>query len=215
MSQRDICKANPLDPACRSYNILVLEAASYMGLMTADFVSFLEKLSYYIANELYCIPKRDNERIAMPELFDMISGSETGSLIGGALVIPNDDPNTKDTRINKWFASDTTKFFYDESATLYKDQEMPAGWSVLVFLSSIIFFSALTYYCFHRKYRLQPHYMEKLTELGLMLENYQEYYRENKAKLNDPAALKALMENNKDLVIDSTITELHVISIKI
>lgn len=96
-SQREICKKNPLDDACKSYNILVLEAASYMGLMTADFVSFLEKLSYYIANELYCIPQRKIERIAMPELFDMISGSETGSLIGGALVVPNDDPTTKDT----------------------------------------------------------------------------------------------------------------------
>lgn len=90
---------------------------------------------------------------------------------------------------------------------------MPAIWKVLVFLASIIFFSALTYYCFHRKYKLQPNYMEKLTELGLMLENYQEYYRENKDKLNDPIALKTLLENNKDL--DSNFVDLHVISINI
>lgn len=56
--QREICKANPLDPLCKSYNILVLEAASYMGLMTTDFVNFLERLGYYMANEMYCIPER-------------------------------------------------------------------------------------------------------------------------------------------------------------
>jgi len=33
----------------------------------------------------------------MPELFDMIAGSETGAMIGATLVIPNDDLATNKT----------------------------------------------------------------------------------------------------------------------
>ena len=46
-----------------------------------------------------------------------------------------------------------------------------------------------------------------------MLENYQEYIRENKGKINDPENLKTLLDNNKEL--DSNFVDLHVISINI
>ena len=48
-TQREICYADPNDPLCRNYNILVLESANYMGFMTAEFVNFLEKIAYYSA----------------------------------------------------------------------------------------------------------------------------------------------------------------------
>jgi hypothetical protein len=92
-SQREICRADPNDPNCRSYNILVLEAANSMGFMTSEFVNFLEKVAYYAAHDLYCI-NRPTEKIAMPELFDLIAGSETGAIIAATLVIPNEDPKT-------------------------------------------------------------------------------------------------------------------------
>ena len=53
----------------------------------------------------------------MPELFDMISGSETGAMIASTLVVASTDP--KSQRINKYFANETAKFFYDNSDTLY------------------------------------------------------------------------------------------------
>jgi len=65
--------------------------------MTAEFVNFLELIAYYSAREQYCIPERESQRVAMPEIFDMIAGSETGAMIGATLVIPNDDPATKST----------------------------------------------------------------------------------------------------------------------
>lgn len=48
-TQREICKADPTDPNCLSYNILVLESANYMGFMTSEFVNFMEKVAYYAA----------------------------------------------------------------------------------------------------------------------------------------------------------------------
>ena len=58
--------------------------------MTAKFVSYMEEYAYKVANHDRCIT-RDIERIAMPELFDLIAGSETGAIIASTLVLPNPD----------------------------------------------------------------------------------------------------------------------------
>jgi len=60
--------------------------------MSAQFIQLMEKKAYYIAKDKYCI-ERPEEKIAMPELFDMIAGSETGAIIASSLVIPNDGAN--------------------------------------------------------------------------------------------------------------------------
>jgi hypothetical protein len=73
-----------------------LESASYLGFMTAEFIDFLELIAYYSARDNFCIPERESGRIAMPELFDMISGSESGAIIAASLIIPNDDTTTLD-----------------------------------------------------------------------------------------------------------------------
>jgi len=61
----------------------------YSGFMTASFVDYMEQNAYDAAFKSYCIPHRQSGRVAMPELFDTISGSETGAIIAAALVIPN------------------------------------------------------------------------------------------------------------------------------
>jgi len=43
--------------------------------------------------------------MAMPELFDMIAGSETGAIIATTLALPNDDMNTNTIQPNKYFAT--------------------------------------------------------------------------------------------------------------
>jgi patatin-like phospholipase/acyl hydrolase len=73
------------------YRILSLDSATYSGLMTAEFVSFMEKKAYLIARATKCLTKRDDERVAMHELFDMIAGSETGAIIASSLIVPHDD----------------------------------------------------------------------------------------------------------------------------
>jgi len=61
----------------------------YNGFLTASFVDYMEQNAYYQAHRSYCLPERKTERVAMPELFDAIAGSETGAIIASALVIPN------------------------------------------------------------------------------------------------------------------------------
>ena len=128
LSKFEFCKLDPTQTTCQEYNILVLEAATYMGLMTSEFINFMEQQAYYSARS-YCnndtnpnyFPHRDSERIAMPEIFDMISGSETGAIIASSLVLPNDDPETNKIQPNKYFAGEASKFFYKYSSELYVD----------------------------------------------------------------------------------------------
>ena len=73
------------------YNILSLDSAKYEGYMTARFVDYMEQYAYIAAIRDRCIPPRDSGRVAMPELFDMIAGSETGAIIASSLAVKNPD----------------------------------------------------------------------------------------------------------------------------
>ena len=73
----------------KKWNILSLDSAMYEGFMTASFVDYMEQNAYDQAHRSYCIPERKSGRVAMPEIFDTIAGSETGAIIASALVIPN------------------------------------------------------------------------------------------------------------------------------
>lgn len=68
----------------------------YQGFMTASFVDYMEQNTYISARRDFCIASRESERIAMPELFDLIAGSETGAIIASSLVTKNTDPSTMD-----------------------------------------------------------------------------------------------------------------------
>ena len=76
---------------CKSYNVLSIESANYKAYMTSEFIGFLELIAYYSARDNFCIPERESGRIAMPELFDLISGSETGAIIAASLNVPAKD----------------------------------------------------------------------------------------------------------------------------
>lgn len=55
----------------------------------------METYAYEYANKTYCIPQRKNEKVSMAELFDLVAGTSTGSLLATALVIPNDDKESE------------------------------------------------------------------------------------------------------------------------
>lgn len=113
----------------------------------------------------------------MPELFDMIAGSETGALIASSLVVPNLDPATNATQINKFWANDTSEYFKINAASLYVDQKMPWITNLIILVIAITLVSSLTYYCFERKYKVKKGYLETMEKLSLMIENYTDYFK--------------------------------------
>ena len=145
--------------------------------MTAEFIDFLELIAYYSARDNYCIPERDSSRIAMPELFDMISGSESGAIIASSLMIPNDNANPDsngNVQINKYFANTTSNFYATKSKELYIDQSLPQYAQWLITIAAIVIDSALVYICLHHKFKPKDGYEEKIEQLQMLFDHQKE-----------------------------------------
>jgi hypothetical protein len=82
----------------------------------------------------------------MPELFDMIGGSETGAIIASSLVIKNEDPLTKDLQINANFAEKSTNWFKENVDILYHDNHMPVVLQFFITVFIVTFFSYAIYH---------------------------------------------------------------------
>lgn len=78
----------------KHWNVLSLDGGGIRGLITATVVDYMEKYAYNYTRDEYCIPERDTKRISMAELFDMVAGTSTGSLLATSIVLPNPDKNS-------------------------------------------------------------------------------------------------------------------------
>ena len=111
-------------------------------------------------------------KVAMPELFDMIAGSDTGAIIGGNLIIPN--PDQSSSQINANFADKTTKFFLDYHSQLYVGKTMPFFWKLIITL----FFTVGTTFLVNKglkwRYGTKQSYEEKIDRLNEILDAQEE-----------------------------------------
>jgi len=108
--------------ASARYNILSLDGAKYKGYMTAAFVEYMEENAYNSAVRDYCLPARDSRRVAMHEIFDMVTGSETGAIIASTLVLPNTDKTSPQK--NMYFATTAREWFEKNTQELYHNQRL-------------------------------------------------------------------------------------------
>ena len=116
---------------------------------------------------MYCITRK-NEKIAMPELFDVIDGTETGAIIGGSLVIPNDSSTGEDDFV-AMYAGESKEFFKNHTNSLYVSRELNFWWNILI---SIIFASLLgllVYLCLRKYYKVDPRKVKHLSEVQHMI----------------------------------------------
>jgi hypothetical protein len=130
--------------SAKNYNILSLDSAAYSALMTAEFVSYMEKKAYIIAKREQCLAEeRVDERIQMPELFDMLAGAETGAIIASVLSVPNDDASS--SLKSKYYAQTAVDFFEKNVDTLYKDSEMSLALEWFFIALFLILFGAVAF----------------------------------------------------------------------
>ena len=87
------------------FNILSLDGGGIRGLITAVVVQYMEQYAYTYASEYYAFPYRGQQKISMSELFDMVSGTSTGSLLATAIVLPNTNYSntTNDTNSTNFY----------------------------------------------------------------------------------------------------------------
>ena len=81
----------------KHWDILSLDGGGIRGLITATVVDYMERYAYNYSREAYCLPERQSGRVSMAELFDLVAGTSTGSILATTLVLPNMDPETNST----------------------------------------------------------------------------------------------------------------------
>ncbi|CDW88051.1 patatin [Stylonychia lemnae] len=124
------------------WNVLSLDGGGIRGIITATVVDYMEKYAYTYSSK-YCLPKRESKKVSMAELFDMVSGTSTGSLLASSLVLPNPDKNSP--QINKFFASDALKIYTEFAPEVFQKYQLPRIWRIVgslgfAIVGGIIFF---------------------------------------------------------------------------
>jgi len=96
------------------YNILSMDGGGIRGLIPAKVVEYMEKYAYEhcVVEKGYKIPTYEGKEdvIAMKDLFDMISGTSTGSIIAAAITY-------KDEKV-----ADKPKYYAKEVLKVYSTQ---------------------------------------------------------------------------------------------
>ncbi len=98
----------------------------------------------------------------MSELFDLLAGTSTGSLLATTLVIPNLDPETNQTQKNKYFAQTGLDMYLKHGAEVFQRNEISnlalwLGVAIFTLLGGIIGFTTgyLRYHDKHTEETLQ------------------------------------------------------------
>lgn len=91
------------------YNILAIDGTGMKGIVPAIVVDYMENKSYEYSLQQGYITEADypKQKIHMSELFQMIAGSSTGSILAAALVIPKEVGSEEPSM----YASDVVEYY--------------------------------------------------------------------------------------------------------
>ena len=137
------------------FNILAFDGGGIKGIITATTIDQMELFAYKYATEnnknisLYTDEDGLNrERIPMKDLFDMMAGTSTGSLMATAFSIPSP---TNASEPMFWGES-MSQCYQDSAPKLFLSQGLNTFKTFVVYFSFFLAFFSLFYLCGHYKY---------------------------------------------------------------
>lgn len=113
----------------------------------------MEKYAYNYARSglagKVCVAERESKRIAMPEMFDIIAGSDTGAIIASTLILKNSNQTAFDNgdQINEHFAQTSAEFFEFEGPKLFTEKGIPVWMQILITAGFAILVAIGVYSC--------------------------------------------------------------------
>lgn len=107
-----------------TWNILSMDGGGIRGLVTAKVVQNMEKYGYTYALSQGYIEERDDGRLNMSEIFDMMAGTSTGSLLTTALTMPDENGN------NKFNSDDVINVYRNRGKQVFTKYVLGEGWKV-------------------------------------------------------------------------------------
>lgn len=126
--------------AAKNFNILSLDSARYAGLITADFLAYMERRAYFIGQNNQCYEKNGEQRIPLYELFDFIAGSESGAIIASSISTPLKNDPTKSNWVTR-----VEEFYKKHGDDLYTNARMLVGVKVVFGILFLLIFGFLGY----------------------------------------------------------------------
>ena len=137
-----------------SYNILTIDGGGIKGIIPATCISHMEVFAYKYAKteKNYVIPTYKNEttgemieRMPMKDIFDMISGTSTGSILATGLSISTGTLNPipfkgKHYPLPKYWGPECVKIYTSGGAAIFNPNGLATGWVVLFYFITMFFF---------------------------------------------------------------------------
>lgn len=121
----------------------------------------------------------------MPELFDMIAGSDTGAIIASTLVVPK-QPGTdesKDWKINQFWAKSSMEFFMSNSE-LWESTSLSIWWQLLITILLSVSMGSICFMCIRRKLNPRPGIVKKINSLKILIDYKRDAFN-NKMEISD------------------------------
>jgi hypothetical protein len=152
----------------------------------------MEKHAYTIAHDKGCIEERDNQRMAMSELFDYISGTQSGSITAVMLSLKDEDQK------QMYWAEDIGAFFSENANSLFQVTRMTKGqvamWYIItITLAALIGFGISTGIFYN------PNHEDQAKRLRDYIETYRRWILKNKkeSSLAEKTAIRLLRDQLK------------------
>ena len=101
-----------------------MDGGGIRGLVTAKVVQNMEKYGYSYAKEKGYIEERKDGRLNMSEIFDMMAGTSTGSLLTTALSMPNKDGS------NKFNSDDVIRVYREKGQIVFTKYVLGESWQI-------------------------------------------------------------------------------------
>jgi patatin-like phospholipase/acyl hydrolase len=130
---------------------LSVDGGGIRGIIPGVCIDQMETFAYeYAAGKGYTFPRYTNSttkepipKIAMKDLFDMMAGTSTGSILSTGLSLASaDDPN-----VPKYWAMDAVNIYIDGGPLIFDQNKLGKALQIICFIVLIILFAGLFYVC--------------------------------------------------------------------
>ena len=128
------------------YNILSMDGGGIRGLIPTKVLQYLEKEAYQYAKEqnydLTDFQYEGNEgKIAMKDLFDMVAGTSTGSIMAAGFAMPSfktvDGKTELSKKVPEYFADQIIDIYRNDNDKIF--DKHPIGLAVILTLTFLAF----------------------------------------------------------------------------
>ena len=137
------------------YNVLALDGGGIKGIITATTIDQMELYAYKYAtetnkeiNQYYDGDGVNRGRIPMKDLFDMMAGTSTGSLMAAAFSIPSADNSSEPM----FWGMSMAKCYEESAPKLFLSNGLNTFKTFLVYFGFFMIFFVVFYTCGHYKY---------------------------------------------------------------